>query len=74
MILGNVRSEKVKRLAHELLKRYPNEFTSDFEENKKMIESLAVIPSTRLRNNIVGYITRLVVLSKSGKTSRPESG
>jgi len=74
MILGNVRSEKVKRLAHELLKRYPNKFTSDFEENKKMIKSLAIIPSTKLRNNIVGYITRLVVLSKSGKTSQSESG
>jgi len=74
MILGNVRSEKVKRLAHELLKRYPDKFTSDFEENKKMIESLAIIPSTRLRNNIVGYITRLVVLSKSEKTSQLESG
>jgi len=71
--LGNVRSEKIKRIARELLRRYPDKFTADFEENKKIISSLAKIPSSRLKNNIVGYITRLVVLSQSKKTSEKES-
>jgi len=75
MPLGNVRSEKVKRAARELLRRYPDKFTTDFEENKKMIASLAKIPSTKLKNNVVGYITRLVVRSQSQseKTSQKES-
>jgi small subunit ribosomal protein S17e len=73
MSLGNVRSEKVKNVAHELLRRYPDKFTTDFEENKKAIASLAKIPSTNLRNNVVGYITRLVVQSQSKKTSQKES-
>jgi small subunit ribosomal protein S17e len=62
--LGKVRTEKVKRIAHEFVKRYPGKFTSDFEENKKIVMSLANIPSSKLRNRIVGYITRLMVLSE----------
>lgn len=64
MCLGNVRPEKVKRIARELLRRFPNKFTADFEENKKMLSSIALIPSTRLRNSIAGYITRLVSISQ----------
>jgi len=58
--LGNVRPERVKRVARELLKLYPDKFTTDFEENKKIIKSLVKIPSVKMRNRIVGYITSLV--------------
>lgn len=64
MHLGNVRPEKVKRIARELVKRFPNRFTANFEENKKILSSIALIPSTRLRNSIAGYITRLVSTSQ----------
>jgi len=73
MSLGKIRSEKVRKLARELLKKYPDKFTTDFEENKKVMASLAEIPSTKLKNTIAGYITRLVVGSQSEKTSRKES-
>jgi len=69
--LANVRSEKVKKIARELLKKYPDKFTADFEENKKVIASLAKIPTTKLRNNIAGYITRLV--SQSQPQSKEKS-
>jgi len=62
--LGNVRPEKVKKIARELVKRYPDKFTTNFEENKKILSSLASIPSIRLRNSIAGYITRLISLSQ----------
>jgi len=62
--LGNVRPEKVKRIARELIKRYPGKFTPNFEENKKILSSIAYIPSIRLRNSIAGYITRLVAISQ----------
>jgi len=71
MALRNVRSEKVKKIARELLKKYPDKFTADFEENKKVIASLAKIPTTKLRNNIAGYITRLV--SQSQPQSKEKS-
>lgn len=61
--MGNVRPEKVKKIAHELVKRYPSKFSSNFEENKRIVMSVANIPSTKLRNRIVGYITRLMAPS-----------
>jgi len=72
MNLGNVRSEKVKRIARELFRRNPNTFTADFEENKKLIEPLVSIPSKKLRNTIAGYVTRLAVLSQSGSSEESE--
>ena len=66
--MGNVRSQKVKRIAKELLRRHPDTFTADFEENKKLVASLVSTPSKSLRNTIAGYITSLVVLSQSRRT------
>jgi small subunit ribosomal protein S17e len=65
MYLGNVRSEKVKKIARELFKRYPSRFTTDFEENKKIVEVFINTPSKRLRNTIAGYVTRLVAISET---------
>lgn len=69
--MGNVRSEKVKRVARELIKKYPDKFTTNFEENKKILSNLVFVPSAKLRNSIAGYITRLVAMSQqqSGKVS-----
>lgn len=64
MRLGNVRPERVKRIARELLAKYPDRFTANFEENKKVLSTIAHIPSSRLRNSIAGYITRLVSISE----------
>ena len=73
--MGNVRSEKVKKTARELLKKHPDKFTADFEENKKVLASLARIPSKKLRNTIAGYVTTLVVSSQFqlGKTAQKEN-
>jgi small subunit ribosomal protein S17e len=49
--------DRVKRLSSELLEKYPDKFTIDFEENKKTILSLAIIRSKVLRNKMAGYIT-----------------
>ncbi|MEM2168692.1 MAG: 30S ribosomal protein S17e [Candidatus Bathyarchaeia archaeon] len=60
-----MRPEKIKRIARELLKRYPDKFTTNFEENKKILSSIVLFPSIRTRNSIAGYITRLVVISQA---------
>ena len=68
--MGKVRPERVKRIARELLRLYPDKFTTSFEENKKIVESLARIPSARLRNRIVGYITSQVAFMRSQAEER----
>jgi small subunit ribosomal protein S17e len=56
---GKVRTELVKRIARELVERFPDKFTTDFETNKKLLESLTNISSKNLRNRVAGYIVRL---------------
>jgi small subunit ribosomal protein S17e len=58
--LGKVRPERVKKIARELVSRFPNRFSTDFEENKKAVDALTMVHSIRVRNRIAGYITRLV--------------
>ena len=57
--MGKVRTDTVKRMSRELLKRFPDRFTGDFESDKQVVNDLVTTPSKRLRNRIAGYITRL---------------
>ena len=40
------------------MERHPEAFGTDFEQNKKVLEDMALIPSKQLRNRIAGYISR----------------
>ncbi len=70
--LGKVRPERVKRVARELVSRYPNKFTTNFEENKKLVRSLIKVSSVKLTNRIAGYITRLVAPTEAPETEEEE--
>jgi small subunit ribosomal protein S17e len=59
--LGKVRTETVKRAARELIERFPDKFTSEYEANKTAVNEVLIAPSKKLRNLIAGYVTRLKV-------------
>ncbi len=48
----------VKKTGKLLLEKYPNAFTTDFEQNKKSVSKLTNIESKGVRNRIAGYVTR----------------
>ena len=52
--------DRVKRMSNELLERFPDKFTIDFNENKQAIKNYAQVRSKELRNKIAGYITSVV--------------
>ncbi|WP_458743690.1 30S ribosomal protein S17e [Candidatus Nitrosocosmicus sp. T] len=52
--------DRVKKMANELLERYPDKFTSDYNENKETIKNFAIVRSKELRNKIAGYITKTI--------------
>ena len=56
-LLGKSRKTKIKRLGDEILEHHPDYFTSNFDENKKMVAEVAVIASKKIRNQVAGYIT-----------------
>jgi len=57
--MGRIRPTYIKRIARELIEKYPNEFTAEFEHNKHKVFELCEIQTKTLRNRIAGYITRL---------------
>ena len=57
--MGNIRPTYIKRVAIELVKKYPEEFsTEDYDKNKKKVEELTNVDSNMMRNKIAGYIMR----------------
>ena len=56
--MGNIRPTYIKRVALELWRLHPEEFTDDFEHNKKKVSELTDVGSILMRNRIAGYITR----------------
>lgn len=72
--LGKVRPEYVKKIARELIKRYPDKFSTDFVNNKSLLPSVATIHSPKLTNRIAGYITRLMAISKAAAQAEESEG
>ena len=62
--MGKVRTVLVKRLSRELVERYHDSFTTNFDQNKEVIGELLTNTTKRLRNRIAGYVTRLMILRK----------
>lgn len=76
--MGRVKTRKVKVLAREIMERFPERVSADFELNKLLVkEVLSGQVSKKLRNQVAGYVTKLVrrELKKSEeKAEAPEAG
>jgi small subunit ribosomal protein S17e len=55
--MGNIRQNYIKRVAIELVKKYNDQFTNDFDHNKKVVAQLTDVKTTVFRNRIAGYVT-----------------
>lgn len=62
--MGKVYTSLIKRTARKLMELYPGEVSEDFEKNKEIASKYLEVESKRLRNQVAGYLTRLVKLSK----------
>jgi small subunit ribosomal protein S17e len=67
--LGKVKTEQIKRVGKELLERFPTKFTMNFDENKHLVDSLTQGTTTRVRNQIAGYITRKIALAQDDSST-----
>ena len=56
--MGNIRPTYIKRVAVELVKRFPEHFTADYQHNKMMVDKLTDVQTDAMRNRIAGYVTR----------------
>ena len=60
--MGKVRPDFIKRIARELVAKEPNLYSKVFDENKQILNQIAVIKTNRFRNRVAGYITSIVKL------------
>ncbi len=44
--------DRIKRISAEILERYPENFGTDFDQNKATLKKIAVVRSKLLRNRI----------------------
>jgi small subunit ribosomal protein S17e len=62
--LGKVKTEHIKRLGKELMERFPKKFSSNFDENKHAVDELTEGATTKVRNQVAGYITHTISLTQ----------
>jgi small subunit ribosomal protein S17e len=58
--MGKVRTVLIKKVSKELINKYPDVFTTDFEKNKELLDKYLEVDSKHLRNRISGYIVNLM--------------
>jgi len=58
--MGKVRTILIKSVSKELISKYPDIFTTDFEGNKKLLDKYLEIDSKHLRNRISGYLVNIL--------------
>ena len=60
MNVGKVRTLIIKKVSKELVSKYPDVFTTDFEKNKILLDKYSEVDSKHLRNRISGYIVNIM--------------
>ena len=58
--MGRIKNKTVKRASREVIEKYYYKLTEDFHFNKKILDTVAEVPSKRLRNKIAGFTTHLM--------------
>ena len=56
--MGRIRGTFIRNQTFEILKRYKDRFTDDFEHNKQELNNIIITSKTN-RNKIAGFITKL---------------
>ncbi len=52
--------DRIKRISREILHDYKDDFGVDFLENKKILNKISIIRSKELKNELAGYITKII--------------
>lgn len=58
--MGNIRTKDIKKAAFQIKQDYHEKLGSDFGKNKQAVKELNLIENKRMRNRVVGYLTRIM--------------
>ena len=56
--MGKSRKIKIKRLADEIFSKYTDRVSTNYDENKQLIDEILVGSSKTIRNMLTGHLTR----------------
>ncbi len=62
--MGRIKTKLIKGVTNKLVEEHRQDFKENFNENKKLVSKFADISSTKKRNIIAGYVTRLIKTKK----------
>jgi small subunit ribosomal protein S17e len=57
--MGRIKTMLIKRTTEDLMNKHGDEFTTSFDDNKKVLDGKAKMSSKKMRNIIAGYATKL---------------
>ena len=63
-VLGKIRPSYIKRIAKALTEKFPNVFSANFDEDKKLVSKYTNVESKKVRNRIAGYVASIVKFSQ----------
>lgn len=52
--------------------KFPSKFNTNFEDNKLAVDELTKGATTRVRNQIAGYITRTIALAQASSAAESD--
>ena len=58
--MGRIKTKKIKSVTKNIMARFEDSLTDNFDKNKKVVDSVSTIQSKKIRNVIAGYCTRLM--------------
>ncbi|MGC9176427.1 MAG: 30S ribosomal protein S17e [Thermoplasmata archaeon] len=71
--MGAIRPAVIKRVARELVMKYPDKFSGDFEANMELVVKYTNVQTKRLRNILAGYVTRYYKNINTKRTRKEET-
>lgn len=57
--MGRIKTALIKRITFDIYRARKDSLSSNFDENKQIINALVQMPSKKIRNTVAGYLTRL---------------
>ncbi len=54
------------------MSRFPNKFSSNFNDNKHVIDVLTEGSTTKVRNQVAGYITHIISTKQTTSSKKSE--
>lgn len=56
--MGRIKNEAIKKVSKQLMEKYPEDFKTDFEENKTVINKMELFNQKYIRNRVAGFISK----------------